>query len=83
MTVFKFLWLSSPEATPDDRLFYQEAFSYEICPVQHGNSSPGFLLSGHPHEGNTSRLASLPGPGKLDRYDISSFGEKGFRYGWR
>jgi hypothetical protein len=78
MTVFKFLLLSFSEATPDDRLFYQHIFSHGICAVQHGNSSSGFPLCGYLHKGNTSRLAGLPVNDNLDRYDISSFGEKGF-----
>ena len=80
MTVFKFLLLPSPEATPDNRLFYQQIFPQEIRPVQHGDSSPGFPLCGHLHECNTSPLASLPVRDNLDRHDVSSFGEKGFEF---
>ena len=78
MTVVKFLRLSSPGITPEDRLFYQHIFPREICPVQHRDSAPGFPWCGLLHEGHTSRLASLPVLGKLEKYDVSGLGEKGF-----
>jgi len=80
MTVFKFLLLPSPEATPDNRLFYQQIFPQEIRPVQHGDSSPGFPLCGYLHEGNTSRLVSWLVRYNLDKHDTSGFGENGFEF---
>ena len=82
ITVFKFLLLSPPEVTPDDRLFYQEIFPLEICPVKHGSCSPAFPLCGHLYKGNTPRLASLPVLDNIDRHNTSSLGEKGSEFGF-
>jgi hypothetical protein len=82
MTVFKFLWLSPPEAAPDDSFFNQQVFPHEICSVQHGDSSPAFPLRGHFHKSNAPRLAVLPILDNLDGHDASGFREMGFEFGF-
>jgi hypothetical protein len=74
--------LSSSEATFFRCLFYQQIFSHEILPVQHGSSYPAFPLRGHLHKGNASRLTGLPVLYNLDRHDASGFREKGFEFGF-
>jgi len=36
-------------------LLHQQILPHEICPVQHGSSSPAFPLRGHLYEGNPSQ----------------------------